>query len=170
MKSFILLYNGPATPADASHAGWQEWFQGIAERLVDMGSPMFNGFAVHADGTASDTATSLNGYSVVRAEDRAEILALLRDHPFLAGGREYTIDVFEVPRKVSDESISARTQRPRALRSRLSLRIAVCPVRKIDQVSTATTRPTMTMSAIKIEAAGQLRAAMIMKSPFVGPV
>jgi hypothetical protein len=27
------------------------------------------------------------------------VLDLARDHPFLAGGREYTIEVFEVPRK-----------------------------------------------------------------------
>jgi YCII-related domain len=99
MSSFILLYNGPATPLGASHEGWPEWFQRVGEHLVDMGSPMTNGFVVHSDGTTTETAASLNGYSIVRAEDRGEALDLVKDHPFLALGDEYTIEAFEVPNK-----------------------------------------------------------------------
>ncbi len=99
MKSFILLYNGPATPRDATHEGWPEWFQSVGDDLVDLGSPMTNGFVVHADGTTSETPTSLNGYSIVRADDRDEILERLTGHPLRAPGSPYTIEVFEVPRK-----------------------------------------------------------------------
>jgi hypothetical protein len=99
MKTFILLYSGPPTPPDAAHAGWPEWFHKAGDRLADLGSPMTGGFVVQADGTTSDTAGPLNGYGIVRAQDRDELLALVRDHPFLAGGPEYTIEVFEVPRK-----------------------------------------------------------------------
>src|SRR5262249_5723480 len=49
MKSFIVIYSGPPTPPDASHEGWQEWFQGLGDRLVDLGSPMLNGFVAQAD-------------------------------------------------------------------------------------------------------------------------
>ena len=86
MKSFMLLYRGPATPPDASHEGWPQWFERLGDRLVDIGSPMIG------DG-------DLNGFSIVRAEDRDEVAALVRDHPFLAGGPEYTIDIYEVPRR-----------------------------------------------------------------------
>jgi hypothetical protein len=86
MKSFMLLYRGPATPPDASHEGWPEWFGRLGDRLVDIGSPMIG-------------EGDLNGFSIVRAADRAEALELVRDHPFLAGGPEYAIDVYEVPRK-----------------------------------------------------------------------
>jgi|RhiMetdeSRZDD1v2_1073273.scaffolds.fasta_scaffold1364851_2 hypothetical protein len=99
MKSFIVLYSGPTTPPDASHEGWPEWFEGLGHRLVDLGSPMLNGFVAHADATSSDAPAPLRGYSVIQAEDRDEVLRLLRDHPFLVGGREHTIEVFEVPRK-----------------------------------------------------------------------
>jgi hypothetical protein len=99
MKSFIFLYNGPATPADASHEGWPEWFQSVGDDLVDLGSPMSDGFVVHPGGSTSDAATSLNGYSVVRANDRDEVLELLRGHPLLSEGSEYVIEVFVVPRK-----------------------------------------------------------------------
>jgi hypothetical protein len=99
MKSMILLYNGPATPPDASHEGWPEWFQSLGDKLVDLGSPMANGFVVSSDGTRSERASNLNGYSVIRVEDDDEALDLVKSHPFLAGGPEYTIEVFEVPRK-----------------------------------------------------------------------
>lgn len=99
MTTFILLYRGPVTPPDAAHKGWPEWFKGLGDKLVDIGSPMANGFVVHSGGTTSDPATSFNGYSLIRAETRDEALALLEDHPFLAQGSEYAIEVFEAPAK-----------------------------------------------------------------------
>jgi hypothetical protein len=99
MKSFLLLYHGPATPPDASHEGWSEWFQALGDQLVDMGSPMTDRFVARSDGTASDDAASFNGYSLIRASDRDEALAALRGHPFLRGGDDHTIQVFEVPAK-----------------------------------------------------------------------
>jgi hypothetical protein len=99
MKRFLLLYTGPPAPSDASHEGWPEWFRAIGDALVDVGSPVVGGIVVHADGSTSEGATSLNGYSVIQAEARSEALDLLRDHPLLALGGEYRIEVFEVPKK-----------------------------------------------------------------------
>jgi hypothetical protein len=99
MKRFLLLYNGPPAPPQPSHEGWPEWFDKIGDALVDLGSPMVNGFALHGDGSIGDETTSLNGFSIVQAEDRASVLDLIADHPFVLLGSEYTIEVFEVPRK-----------------------------------------------------------------------
>jgi hypothetical protein len=99
MKQFLLLYNGPATPPGASHAGWPEWFDRIGAALVDMGSPMENGFVVHSDGSTADDASSLNGFSLIQAEGRDQALDLVKDHPFLALGSEYIVEVFEVPNR-----------------------------------------------------------------------
>jgi YCII-related domain len=99
MSSFILLYNGPPIPPGASHEGWPEWFRRAGDNLADMGSPMTNGFVVHSDGTTTETPTSLNGYSIIRAEDRDEAVELVKDHPFLTLGDEFTIEAFEVPNK-----------------------------------------------------------------------
>lgn len=41
----------------------------------------------------------MNGYGIVEAEDRRAAVELLRDHPLLALGGEYVIEVFEVPRR-----------------------------------------------------------------------
>ena len=99
MTTLIVLYRGPATPPDASHAGWPEWFERLGDKLVDRGSPMANGFVVGHRGSPSETAASLNGYSLIRVNDREEAVELLRDHPFLGNGPEYAIEVFEVPAK-----------------------------------------------------------------------
>jgi hypothetical protein len=99
MKRFLLLYSGPPAPPNPSHEGWPEWFSKIGDALVEVGSPMVNGFVVHQDGSKSDEPAGLNGYSVIQAEGTDEVLDLVRDHPLLALGSEYTIEVFEVPRK-----------------------------------------------------------------------
>jgi hypothetical protein len=54
---------------------------------------------VKSGGPTTETATSLNGYSIIRAEDRDEVIDLDKDNPLLALGDEYAIEVFEVPGK-----------------------------------------------------------------------
>lgn len=99
MNRFLLLYCGPPVPPDASHEGWPEWFDEIGDALVEVGSPMVNGVVLRGDGSTSDDAASLIGYSVVQAEGRSEALELVGRHPLLALGREYAIEVFEVPKR-----------------------------------------------------------------------
>jgi hypothetical protein len=99
MKRFLLVYKGPPTPPGATHEGWPEWFRAIGDALVDVGSPTRNGVVLHADGSTSDDAAGLNGYSVIQAEGRSEALDLLRDHPLLALDGDWVIEVFEVPKR-----------------------------------------------------------------------
>lgn len=104
MKKFILLYKGPATPMDKmtpeqgqqQMAGWQTWMSKVGEALVDMGSPMSGGRAVVDDGSAG-TASEMNGYSILQAEDMDTALALVDGHPFLSdkSGR-FSVEVFEL--------------------------------------------------------------------------
>jgi hypothetical protein len=97
MPRFMVLYVGPPTPPDASHEGWPAWFGQLGDRLVDRGSPLANGLALHADGSTSGSATQLNGYSVIQAEDINEALGLVKDHPYLAQGRGYSIEAYRLP-------------------------------------------------------------------------
>ena len=99
MKRFLVLYNGPAAPPDATHEGWREWFDNLGDALVDLGSQMTNGVVVHRDGSTSDETSSLSGYCIIEADDRANALELVRDHPLLTLVSGYTIEVFEVPRR-----------------------------------------------------------------------
>jgi len=99
MKKFILFYKGPATPPGASHDKWPAWFSKIGDQLVDMGSPMENGFVLHSNGSTSSPATNFNGYSIIQARDINAVISLVKDHPFLALGKgEYDIEIFEIPK------------------------------------------------------------------------
>jgi hypothetical protein len=95
---FLLLYRGPATPPTASHAAWPDWFNRIGGAVVSVGSPMENGRSVRSDGSVSESAASLNGFSIVEAPDIEAARELLTDHPLFAAGEDYTIEVFEIPR------------------------------------------------------------------------
>jgi YCII-related domain len=97
MPRFMVLYVGPATPPNASHAGWPAWFETLGDNLVDRGSPLANGVALRGDGSTSGSATQLNGYSIIQADDRDEALGLVQDHPYLAQGREYSVEVHSLP-------------------------------------------------------------------------
>ena len=94
MNRFLVLYIGPATPPDASHKGWPEWFAKLGDRLVDRGSPIVEGRALHGDGSTGDAAAQLNGYSIIQAGDVDEALRLIGDHPYLAEGREYSVEIY----------------------------------------------------------------------------
>ena len=94
MKQFLLLYKGPATSPEASHEAWPQWFHKLGEHLVDRGLPMADGRSLHWDGSINDQATSLNGYSIIQAEDRDEALHLLQNHPYFSPGNEYTVEIF----------------------------------------------------------------------------
>jgi hypothetical protein len=93
---FMVLYVGPPTPPDASHEGWPAWFGRLGDRLVDKGSPLASGLALHGDGSTG-AATRLNGYSIIQADDSNQALGLVKDHPYLAQGRGYSIEVYLLP-------------------------------------------------------------------------
>ena len=97
MKRFMLLYVGPATPPNASHEGWPEWFGKLGDQLVDRGSPMADGLVLRGDGSTTGSATQLNGYSIVQAEDLDDVLGLVNDHPYLLQGHAYSIEVYSLP-------------------------------------------------------------------------
>ena len=96
MRKFLLLYQGPATPPDASHEGWPEWFHKLGDQLVDRGLPMAHGHSLRGDGSTGDSRASLNGYSIIQAEEMGEAVPFLNDHPYLSLGNEYTLEIFDL--------------------------------------------------------------------------
>lgn len=92
---FILFYSGPETPADASHKGWPSWFSNLGKALVDPGAPLSKGVVLHNDDSTEASKTSYNGYSIIEAKDLDKALELIKDHPYLTLGNEYTIEIFK---------------------------------------------------------------------------
>ncbi|MDH4102682.1 MAG: YciI family protein [Thermoleophilia bacterium] len=104
MKKFLLLYNGPATPAEemppeqvqAVMGAWRTWMENVGAALTDMGAPTANGVSVVADGTLG-TATQVNGYSFVEADDLEGARRLVEGHPFLSdGSSRFSVEIHEV--------------------------------------------------------------------------
>jgi len=92
---FILFYTGPETPPDASHKGWFAWFEKLGKSIVDNGSPLSGGVVLRYDGTSVESKTRYNGYSIIEAKDKAKALELIKDHPYLQLGDEYSIEIFK---------------------------------------------------------------------------
>jgi hypothetical protein len=101
---FMLLYNGPATPMEdmtpeqgqAVMAKWGAWIEGAGSALTDVGAPMANGAAVVDDGSTG-TATHLNGYSIVEADDLDAAKRLLDGHPFLSDSTgRFSVEIHEL--------------------------------------------------------------------------
>lgn len=92
---FLVLYKsdvsaqqqmGQSTPeqAEAGMQEWMSWAGRAGEAIVDMGSPV---------GPTSDGAdASIGGYSILQADSREALDAVLEGHPHLHIG---TIDVHE---------------------------------------------------------------------------
>ncbi len=57
---------------------------------------MAHGCSLRHDGLTANWATPLNGYTIIQAEEREEALRLLRDHPYLSLGTEYTVELFDI--------------------------------------------------------------------------
>lgn len=96
MMRFMLLYQGPATPSNASHEGWPEWFSNLGDNLVERGSPMADGLTLRGDGSTTASTAQLNGYSIIQAEELDEVLSMVRLHPYLRLGDEYSIEIYSV--------------------------------------------------------------------------
>jgi hypothetical protein len=97
MKQYLVFYKGPATPPDASHAGWPEWFAAAEDALVDRGSALINGISLKAEGGQAQSQLGINGYSILRADSLQQLHDLLSSHPYLTLGSNYSIEVFETP-------------------------------------------------------------------------
>jgi len=105
MKKYLLLYLSPvsaeqqmqtASPEDMQKGmePWVRWFDAHQQALVEMGTPTGNEMNVTKAGS-SRPSTFIGGFSIVQAEDRNAVQAMLSDHPhFLMEGN--SIEVLEL--------------------------------------------------------------------------
>jgi hypothetical protein len=104
MKKFLVIYGSTvsareqmarATPeqAKAGMAAWMAWSQKAGAAIVDLGAPVGNPVRI-SGGKAADSQSEIGGFSILQAESRDAVTALLKDHPhFMAPGA--TIEVHE---------------------------------------------------------------------------
>ena len=85
MATFLFLYKGYVSPTPEIGRAWMAWFEAVGDRMVDSGNPLSDGVEVTPEG-ATDLPLgldSLTGYSLVRAQDRDEALALAASNPMI---------------------------------------------------------------------------------------
>lgn len=85
MATYLFLYRGYVTPTSEIGRAWMEWFETVGDRMVDSGNPLSAGAEVTPDGVTDLPLglDSFTGYSLVRAADRDEALALARTNPMV---------------------------------------------------------------------------------------
>jgi hypothetical protein len=91
MANYVLLFHGgsmPETPEEGAKvmAAWTDWFGTLGEALVDGGNPASKSKTISVDGAVSDDATFPSGYSIIKADNLDEAVALARGCPVLHGG------------------------------------------------------------------------------------
>jgi len=104
MKKFLVIYGSPvsarkqmakATPeqAKAGMEAWMKWSQKAGKAIVDLGAPLGNSAHV-SHGKAADTKSEIGGFSILQAESREALTAILNEHShFMIPGA--TIEVHE---------------------------------------------------------------------------
>jgi hypothetical protein len=88
MAKFMFVYKGRATDMEDMTEeqsktvlnAWNQWMTSVGSSLVDIGQPMANGVSLVDDGS-SGTATQLNGYSIVEADNLESAKSLADGHP-----------------------------------------------------------------------------------------
>ncbi len=91
MANFVLIYHGgrmPESPEEGAVVmqAWTTWFGQLGDALVDGGNPVSKTRLIGEDGSVSDPASTVSGYSVIKAESLDAAVALAKGCPVLSGG------------------------------------------------------------------------------------
>ena len=97
MGNYLLLFHGGSMP-DSPEEGakvmqaWTDWFAGLGDAVVDLGSPISQRRTFGADGSVgSGDANSVTGYTVLQADDIDAAVALAKTCPGLASGTWFEV-------------------------------------------------------------------------------
>jgi hypothetical protein len=90
MKTFVLLTIGFTPPTPAIMDAWMQWFQSIADKIVDQ-TGLRNGKEVtaHGDTNLPMDRNAITGYVVIHAENRDEAIEIAQSCPMITSTRVY---------------------------------------------------------------------------------
>lgn len=91
MKKFMLLSVGFVPPTPEIGKAWGKWFESIADKIVDGGSPLGSGREITRDGTKELPLgqDSITGYTLINAESLDEAEEIAKACPIITGMRVY---------------------------------------------------------------------------------
>jgi hypothetical protein len=106
-RRFLIIYHAPidaleqtsnATPEQQAEgmAMWKAWAERVGSKLHDLGAPLVKGRRLHPNGSIAPSTKEVAGYSLLDAEDFADVMDLLSGHPHISGWHpEATIEIHE---------------------------------------------------------------------------
>jgi hypothetical protein len=91
MKTFVFLHYGFVPPTPEIGTAWREWYESIADRIVDGGKPFRVGHEISKDGERPLPLgpDSITGYTIISAENLDEAIEIARNCPSIAAIRVY---------------------------------------------------------------------------------
>ena len=106
MPKYVVLYFAPAFAAIKMAAArpedmkkemesWMVWAKKCGSHLIDMGTPLGNGFKMSKSGATSLGKKGIVGYSLLEAASMSAAKALLKGHPHLVWTDGCEIEVYE---------------------------------------------------------------------------
>ncbi len=98
MAKFVIVYRDGATAdmpgaVEASMTAWMNWFGTLGSAVTDFGNPFSSSTRVDADGSRTDSAAGLTGYSIIEAESLDAAAAAVANCPNLAAGG--SLEIYE---------------------------------------------------------------------------
>jgi uncharacterized protein YciI len=90
MQKFMIAYYGGKQPATqeegmAHRKKWQEWIQGLGDKVINPGTPLPQSKLVSNEGVKDDTnAEAMMGYAIMQAENFDAAIEIAKADPFLA--------------------------------------------------------------------------------------
>src|SRR5688500_3365506 len=105
MKKVLVLYQSTASAAaqmknvtpEQAKAGmdaWMSWAKQAGSAIVDLGNPVAAAAKIDASQQVGASTAQVGGFSILQAESKEKLSALLRNHPhFMAPGA--SIEVLE---------------------------------------------------------------------------
>ena len=91
MKKFMLLSVGFVPPTPEIAEAWGKWFESIADKIVDGGSPLGHGREITHSGTKELPLglDSITGYTLINAESLDEAEEIAKACPIITGMKVY---------------------------------------------------------------------------------
>ena len=93
MKKYMFLSIGFEKPTPEIMGAWQQWFESMADRIVEQGGLWSGGREITRDGTAELPLglDSITGYLIFNAESLDQAVGLAEACPIVTSNRVYEI-------------------------------------------------------------------------------
>ena len=102
MPTYLITYHGAGGPPATAEAREQmmaafgAWVASVGDQMVDPGAPLGASKTVSSEGVGEGGA-SVDGYSLIKADDLDAAVGLVKNHPFVGRGGSLVVSESVAP-------------------------------------------------------------------------